>query len=191
MLSIFSCAFWPFVCLLWRNVCVDLLPIFNCVDIFCYRVVWAVCIFGNSVLVSLIICKYFLPVRRLTFQFFYGFHLYSKAFVSFGPRKTDLPIFYTRFVQKNRIYKKSWIISGYYSPKMCTFKFCFWTDIFCLAVSFEITCFFPFFSYCLTRLTSENIDLIYIRECFACMFSSHSFVVSCLIFKVFNKLRQF
>jgi len=28
MLSIFSCAFWPFVCLLRGNVCLDLLPIF-------------------------------------------------------------------------------------------------------------------------------------------------------------------
>ena len=26
MLSIFSCAFWPSVFLLWRNVCLDLLP---------------------------------------------------------------------------------------------------------------------------------------------------------------------
>ena len=28
MLSIFSCAYWPSVCLLWRNVCLGLLPIF-------------------------------------------------------------------------------------------------------------------------------------------------------------------
>ena len=27
MLSIFSCAFGPSVCLLWRNICLDLLPI--------------------------------------------------------------------------------------------------------------------------------------------------------------------
>ena len=27
-LSIFSCASWPSVCLLWRNVCLDLLPTF-------------------------------------------------------------------------------------------------------------------------------------------------------------------
>ena len=35
MLSIFSCACWPSVCLLWRNVCLGLLPIF----------VWAFCLF--------------------------------------------------------------------------------------------------------------------------------------------------
>ena len=28
MLSIFSCAFWPSVCLLWRNVCLGLLSFF-------------------------------------------------------------------------------------------------------------------------------------------------------------------
>ena len=36
MLSIFSCACWPSVCLLWRNVFLDLLPIFifilNCMS---------------------------------------------------------------------------------------------------------------------------------------------------------------
>ena len=34
MLSIFSCASWPSVCLLWINVCLDLLPIS-----------WLVCLF--------------------------------------------------------------------------------------------------------------------------------------------------
>ena len=29
MLSIFSCAYWPSVCLLWRNVYLGLLPIFQ------------------------------------------------------------------------------------------------------------------------------------------------------------------
>ena len=28
MLKIFSCVFWPSICLLWRIVCLDLLPIF-------------------------------------------------------------------------------------------------------------------------------------------------------------------
>ena len=28
-ISIFSCAFWPSVCLLWRNVRLDFLPIFG------------------------------------------------------------------------------------------------------------------------------------------------------------------
>ena len=39
-------AYWPFVCLLWKNVYLGLLPIFQlgCL-VFCYWVVWAVCIF--------------------------------------------------------------------------------------------------------------------------------------------------
>ena len=35
ILSIFSCACWPSVCFLWRNVCLGLLPIFDWV-IFIY-----------------------------------------------------------------------------------------------------------------------------------------------------------
>ena len=38
MLSIFSCAFWPSVCHLWRKVYLDLLPIFliGCLYIYIY-----------------------------------------------------------------------------------------------------------------------------------------------------------
>ena len=34
MLSIFSCVYWAHVCLLWRNICLGLLPIFP-VGLFC------------------------------------------------------------------------------------------------------------------------------------------------------------
>ena len=34
MLNIFSCACWSSACLLWRNVCLGLLPIFDCVTCF-------------------------------------------------------------------------------------------------------------------------------------------------------------
>ena len=35
MLSIFSCAYWPSVCLLWRNIHLDPLPVLNwVVDLF-------------------------------------------------------------------------------------------------------------------------------------------------------------
>ena len=43
MLNI-SCAYWPPVCLLWRNIYLLLLPIFQ-MGCFCYWVLWAVCIF--------------------------------------------------------------------------------------------------------------------------------------------------
>lgn len=62
-------------------------------------------------------------------------------------QKNNLPIFYTCFVQtpeskKNpesiRYVEES--LCGYYTHKMCAFEFCFWTDMFCLTVSFEIAC---------------------------------------------------
>ena len=47
VLSSFSCAYYPSVCLLWRNVYLDPLPIFllDCFCCCCYWVVWAVCVF--------------------------------------------------------------------------------------------------------------------------------------------------
>ena len=46
MLSIFSYACWPFVCLLWINIYLGLLPIFQlgCLFFYCW-VVWIICIF--------------------------------------------------------------------------------------------------------------------------------------------------
>ena len=44
MLSIFSYACWPSACLLWRNVYLDLLPIFHLVLFVCFCC-WAVCTF--------------------------------------------------------------------------------------------------------------------------------------------------
>ena len=44
MLSIFSCACWPTVCLLWRNVCLGLLPSF-----------WLGCLFVCFLILSCII----------------------------------------------------------------------------------------------------------------------------------------
>ena len=50
MLSIFSCAFWPSVCLLCRIGYLDLLPIFwlGCL-FFWYWAAWAVCIFWRLI----------------------------------------------------------------------------------------------------------------------------------------------
>ena len=44
------CAFWPSVCLLWRNVYLGLLRIFwLCCLLFWYWAVWAVCIFWRLI----------------------------------------------------------------------------------------------------------------------------------------------
>ena len=50
MLGIFSCVFWPFVFLLWRNVCLGLLSIFwlGCL-FFWYWGEWADCIFWRLI----------------------------------------------------------------------------------------------------------------------------------------------
>ena len=80
MLSIFSCAFWPFVCLLWRNIYLDLLP-----PLFFF---WALCtvfIFWWLILVGCIICQYFLPFCRLYFCSIYGFLCCAKAFSLIRP----------------------------------------------------------------------------------------------------------
>ena len=83
MLGIFSCDFWPSVCLLWRNMYFDL-PIFwsGCFVLFFFDVELHelfVCI-GDQSLVGLIICKYFLPFCGLSFHFVYGFLCCAKAF---------------------------------------------------------------------------------------------------------------
>ena len=47
-------AFWPSICLLWRNVYLGLLPIFSMGLFSCYWVVWAVCIFWKLKPLSII-----------------------------------------------------------------------------------------------------------------------------------------
>ena len=58
MLNIFSCVFWPFVYLLSRIVCLDLLPIFDGVVCFFGMELQKVFInFEDEFLVSHIMCK--------------------------------------------------------------------------------------------------------------------------------------
>ena len=68
--SIFSCVYWPSVFLLWRNVCLGLLPIFWLGCLFCCWVVKAVYVFWKLSTVGCIVCKYFLPFHRLSFLLF-------------------------------------------------------------------------------------------------------------------------
>jgi len=53
MLSIFSGAYWPSICLLWRNVCLGLLPIFQLSGLF-------------FLLLSYICCLYILETKPLS-----------------------------------------------------------------------------------------------------------------------------
>ena len=64
------------VCLLWRNVCLDLLPILIGLFVF-FDIFWY---FRDYSLVSHFMCKYFLPFCGLHFHFVYDFLCCTKAF---------------------------------------------------------------------------------------------------------------
>ena len=66
VLSIFSCASWPSVCLLWRNVCLGLYPFFFIGLFFWYWAAWAACVFWRLILYCFI-CKYVPPFWGLSF----------------------------------------------------------------------------------------------------------------------------
>ena len=75
-------AYWPSICLFWRNVCLDLLPMFwigLLVSLWlsyigCFNILEV-----KSLLVAFIVCKYFLPVHR--------FSLWTLFIVSFVVQK--------------------------------------------------------------------------------------------------------
>ena len=125
ILSVFSCAQWPSVYILWRNVYLGLLSIFwlGCL-VFGYWAFWAVCKFGR--LICWVCCKYFLPLSGLFFiLFMISFavqkllslirsHLFIFVFISItvedGWKKLLLP-----FMSKNVLLKfscKSFIVSS-------------------------------------------------------------------------------
>ena len=79
---LFIC-FLAILCLLWRNVYLELLSIFwlSCLFVcFWYWAAWTVCIFWRLIPISHIICKYFLPFCGLPFCFVYGFLCGAKDF---------------------------------------------------------------------------------------------------------------
>ena len=72
MLSICSCASWLSVCLLWKNVYLDL-PIFQLACFVVVELYELFIYFGNWALVGCIICIFFLPFHRLHFHFMVSF----------------------------------------------------------------------------------------------------------------------
>ena len=81
LLSIFSCVYWPFVCLLWKNVYSGSLPIFNWIVWFflVWSYVSSLCILDINPYFGYVICKCLLLFRRLPFHFI-GFFHHAKAF---------------------------------------------------------------------------------------------------------------
>ena len=68
---LFMCL-WPFVCLLWRNIYLSILPPFwlSYLFFFLYIELYELFVyFENEALVGCIICKYFLPGHRFRYIF--------------------------------------------------------------------------------------------------------------------------
>ena len=66
MLSILSCVCWQYVYLLWRNVYLGLLPIFDLGCLFFWY--WAACIFWRLILCQLLHWQIFSPILRVVFS---------------------------------------------------------------------------------------------------------------------------
>ena len=81
MLSISSCVLWPSVCLLWRNVHLDLVPIFG--FFFLYWAAWAFCIFWRLITCQLLSLRIFSPILWVVFVLFV---------VSFAVQKIPMPL---------------------------------------------------------------------------------------------------
>ena len=83
-LSIFSCAYWFSICLLWRNVYLGLLPIFwlGCL-FFWYWVVWAICIFWGLIPCQFHYLQIFSPILWIVFSFSLWFPLLCKSLKHF------------------------------------------------------------------------------------------------------------
>ena len=67
-LSIFSCASWPSVYILWKNVCLGLLLFLIGLFVFWCWVVWAACIFWRLILCQLLHLQIFFPILRVAFH---------------------------------------------------------------------------------------------------------------------------
>ena len=90
MLSIFLCACWSSVCLLWRNVYSDPLSPFNCLTVLLVCLGFVVVVvyelyafflyFLYKLLIGQIVYKYLVPLSRLLFHLADRFLHYAEAF---------------------------------------------------------------------------------------------------------------
>ena len=88
MLSIFSCACWPSICLLWGNVSSSPLPVFELgYFVLLLRFGSSLYILGINPLLGIryMICKYFLP--------FWGWPFYSVDSIFFKKRSFSIYFF--------------------------------------------------------------------------------------------------
>ena len=92
MLSIFSCAWWPSVCLLWKKYLFNSSAYFEIGPLKKYWVEWAICIFWILTPIGHNICKYFLPLSGVSFHFVNDFLCCEKGF-----KFNQVPIVYICF----------------------------------------------------------------------------------------------
>ena len=81
MLSIFSGACLPSLCLLWKNIYSDILPIFWLGCLLMLNYISCLYILDINPLFSHGIWKYFLPFHKFPFHFVTGFLYYAKVFI--------------------------------------------------------------------------------------------------------------
>ena len=140
MLSSFSCASWPSVCLLWRNVYLGLPAIFGLGCLFFNIELHELFIyFGDQSFVHWCICKYFLPFWGLSFHLVYSFfavqkllsfirsHLFIFVFISItlgGGSKKTLLWFMSKSVLR-MFSSKSFIVSSLTFRSLIHFEFIF------------------------------------------------------------------
>jgi len=75
-----SCVWWSSVYLLWRIVCLGILPIFDWIICFWYWDAWAVCIFWRLIFCQLLHLQIFTPILRAAFLSYLRFPLLCKSF---------------------------------------------------------------------------------------------------------------
>ena len=139
MLSIFSCAFSPSVCLLWRNVYLVLPTFWLDFLFFSYWAAWAVCNFWRLIPCWSRHLQIFSPVLWVVFYFVYGFfavqkflslirsHLFTIAFISIIPEDRSIKIL-LQFMSKSvlpMISYRSSVVSRLMFRSLINFEFIF------------------------------------------------------------------
>ena len=138
MSTIFPCAYWPSVFLLWTSTCLGLLPIFQLSCLFHCRIVWAICIFWKLSPVGHITWKYFLRVCKLSFHIVYGFLCCAK-----GCKVDWVPFVYFCFYF---FCLRDWPKEALYGLSICQRMFCI--SSFPGVLMVHALCFFkPFWVY--------------------------------------------
>ena len=138
MLSIFSCACWPSVCLLWKSIYWSLHPVFN--QLVCFSgclFVWAICLsLYASVFSRLVCCLFILSMAPFAVQKLSGLiwsHVFAFDFVSFalGDRskiihfmsKSILPRFLLGFLWFLVLYLDLWSFLRVVCVCVCVFTY--------------------------------------------------------------------